>query len=80
MKGVATMSSHSRKAHAKPVPPASPDAVTIDSFEPDYCARCEVCDESPCVTGVKAGRVVYQSGMCGPCTFGTADAINPANW
>lgn len=75
------MSSRNRKARAKPRPPApSNDPGTIDSFEPDYGARCEVCDESPCGIGVKAGQVVYQSDMCGPCTFGTADSINPANW
>ncbi|TDN70646.1 hypothetical protein [Paraburkholderia sp. BL10I2N1] len=75
------MSSRSRKARAKLAPPASTaDPAAVDSFEPDYGTRCEVCDESPCVTGVKAGRVVYQSGLCGPCTFGTAEAIDPANW
>lgn len=75
------MSSRSRKARAIPPAPDAADTETsIDAFAPDYGARCEVCDESPCVTGVRAGRVVYQSGMCGPCTFETADAIDPANW
>lgn len=54
--------------------------MELDSFEPDYQAVCEVCEQSPCVTGVKGGKVVYKSGMCGPCTFGTAAALDVAWW
>ncbi|MGF6957964.1 hypothetical protein [Paraburkholderia youngii] len=76
------MSSRSRKARAKPVPvtPAADDVTTLDSYQPDYGARCEVCGGSPCVTGISKGRAVYQSGMCGVCTFGTSTAIDPENW
>lgn len=74
------MSSRSRKARAKPAPPAPDDVVMLDAFEPDYGATCDVCGQSPCVTGIRDGRAVYHSGMCGPCTFGTADALDPANW
>ncbi|MGF6920177.1 hypothetical protein [Paraburkholderia sp. 40] len=76
------MSSRSRKARAKPAPaaPSADDETTLDAFQPDYGATCEVCGQSPCVTGVKDGCVIYASGMCGVCTFGTAEALNPANW
>jgi hypothetical protein len=73
------MSSRSRKAHATPVPPDD-DVTTLDAFEPDYGTVCHECGESPCVTGIKAGRVVYESGLCGPCTFGRNSASDPADW
>lgn len=48
---------------------------------PDYEAECENCGQSPCVTGVDKNEVtIYRSGMCGPCTFGTAKAIDPDWW
>ena len=55
-------------------------ASELDSFEPDYKAKCVNCDQSPCVTGVKNGEVVYKSEMCGPCTFGTAAALDTDWW
>jgi len=54
--------------------------VYLDSYEPDYEQECENCGQTPVVTGVAKGKVVYDSGMCGPCTFGTARAIDPAWW
>lgn len=53
---------------------------TIETFVPDYKHKCEVCEQKPVVTGVTLGKVVYRSGMCGPCTFGSADAIDPEDW
>jgi Lon protease-like protein len=54
--------------------------LDLDRFEPDYDAKCENCGQTPCVTGMKAGQVVYESRMCGPCTFGTAAALDEAWW
>lgn len=52
----------------------------IDKFEPNYKGKCCNCDQSPTVTAVKDGKVVVDWEMCGPCTFGTAQAIDPLNW
>ena len=40
------------------------------SLEPDWTGTCDNCGASP---------IVPATGMCGPCTFGTADAID-GNW
>ncbi len=57
------------------------NTLVVNKYEPDYANRCENCGESPTVTGVnKDGKVVYAAGMCGPCTFGTAKALDPDWW
>jgi hypothetical protein len=56
------------------------DEVEIDRYEPDHNGSCEVCDRGPTVTGVKGGEVVFAPGLCGPCCFGTAKAIDPVWW
>jgi hypothetical protein len=56
------------------------ETVTIDSYEPDYKQHCIVCGQSPTVTAVKDGEVVYESEMCGPCTFGEAACLDPKEW
>ncbi len=43
-------------------------------------AACRVCGETPCLTGVCDGRVVHETHLCGACTWGEADCIDPANW
>jgi hypothetical protein len=48
-------------------PSPDPDA---EFGAPDWNGRCEVCGESP---------IVPETGMCGPCTFGSADTIG-GNW
>jgi hypothetical protein len=52
----------------------------IDRYVPDYKSKCCNCGQTPVVTGVKDGKVVYQGEMCGPCTFGEAECIDPTNW
>jgi hypothetical protein len=52
----------------------------LDGYEPDYESRCQNCGASPTVMGMKDGKVVYAAGMCGPCTWGEIEAIDPANW
>lgn len=37
----------------------------------DYESQCENCGQSP---------VVSLTGLCGPCTFGEAACIDPAEW
>ncbi len=54
--------------------------LSIDRFEPDFSLRCEVCGQKPTVTGVKDGKQIYHSEMCGPCTFGEAACIDPKRW
>jgi hypothetical protein len=48
-------------------------------FEPDYDAKCDVCDQSPTVTIVEDGQTEYL-GMCGPCTWGEAETLDPDTW
>lgn len=79
------MSSRSRKSRAKYAPPEPPavdddNAMTFDAYVPNYGRHCEVCGETPCVSGVKDGRVVYDGSMCGAHTWGEAACIDPANW
>lgn len=77
------MSSLSRKAHAKiAIPPATPapDATLIDEWVPDYGRQCIECGETPCVTGLSGGLVVYEGSLCGACAWGEAACIDPANW
>ncbi|TCK36685.1 hypothetical protein B0G84_5698 [Paraburkholderia sp. BL8N3] len=72
------MSKNSRLAHETIV---VPDEVTeIDEFEPDYKSTCISCGETPTVLGIRHGKVIYASRMCGKCTWGDAEAADPANW
>lgn len=56
------------------------DVIEIDRYKPDYKHACENCGQSPVVTGVKDGKVVYQGSMCGPCTWGEAACLDPEEW
>lgn len=58
----------------------SDDTFEIDSYEPDYEMECDNCGQTPCVTAVLKGKVVHHFGMCGPCTFLTALALDPEWW
>lgn len=59
---------------------APEEVVKVDAFVPDYESKCSNCGESPTVLGVKGAEIVYASGMCGLCTWGDSDCIDPANW
>lgn len=66
---------------ASQYPHAEADEVLeIDFYAPNYAGHCEVCGQSPTVTGVKDGKVVYTSDMCGPCTWGEAACLDPDEW
>jgi len=54
--------------------------IKIDSFEPDYKSECCVCGQSPVVTVANEGKVLYSTEMCGPCTWGESDMIDPDEW
>lgn len=55
--------------------------IEVVRYVPDYEGKCLACDESPVVTGVdKDGNVVVAPGLCGPCTWGEAAAIDPSTW
>ena len=48
---------------------------------PDYDSECCNCSQGPtvCVADF-SGKIVIEYDMCGPCTLGEADAIDPDNW
>lgn len=54
--------------------------IECDSYEPDYEAKCDVCEQSPCVTVVKNGKVIAHIGLCGVCCFGEAACLDPKEW
>ena len=57
------------------------DTIYIEKYVPDYESECVNCGQTPCVTAVDdCDDVVYESGMCGPCTFGEAACIDHRNW
>ena len=56
------------------------EEILIDSYEPDYEHKCEICGAIPVVTAVKDGIVVMRTDMCGPCTWGEAITIDPEEW
>lgn len=52
-----------------------------DKFKPKYKESCVICGESPTVSIVdKDDKFIADLRMCGPCTFGEADALYPENW
>jgi len=60
--------------------PHEPAATRVDEYKPDYKHACEVCGQKPTVTAVSKGKVVLRTGMCGPCTWGEAETIDPSTW
>ena len=58
----------------------SNQVIQIDKYRPNYQRKCQNCEETPTVEGVKDNKVVYRGPMCGPCTWGEASANDPATW
>lgn len=54
--------------------------IEIDGYVPDYESDCEICGMSPTVQAELDGEIIYQSGMCGVCTFGESSCLFPENW
>ncbi len=57
-------------------------AVVIpkETYVPCYESNCENCEQTPTVTVHKNGKENYRFDMCGPCTFGTAQALDVDWW
>lgn len=49
-------------------------------YKPNYKMRCIVCDSTPTVDVYESGKLAFSTEMCGPCTWGEADCIDPNNW
>lgn len=49
-------------------------------YEPDYETECETCEQKPTVTIVENGEVQHHFGLCGPCCFGEAAALDVDTW
>ena len=56
----------------------SNQVIEIDKYQPNHKRKCENCEATPTVEGVKDNKVVYRGSMCGPCTWGEASAQDPA--
>jgi len=54
--------------------------LKIDEYVPDYTKRCCNCGQTPVVTAVKNSKVVLDTEMCGPCTWGDSVSIDPNEW
>lgn len=52
------------------------------STKPNYKRKCLVCGRKPTVDiyNPEGTELKEHLDMCGPCTFGEADTIDPANW
>jgi len=57
-----------------------PEVIELDEYVPNYQRRCIACEQRPVVDGLKNGKQIPLAGLCGPCTFGTSDAIYPDEW
>lgn len=50
-------------------------------FLADYDGVCEVCGSGPTVVvAAQNGDVISALNLCGPCCFGTAEALDPGYW
>ena len=55
----------------------SPISIAV----PDYKTRCENCGQIPTVRIIdENGKTISPAEMCGVCTWGEADCIDPDNW
>ncbi len=52
----------------------------VDEFVPNYERTCVVCGTGHVVSAVRNQVVMFTSELCGVCTWGDADMINPDNW
>lgn len=54
--------------------------IYIDRYVPNYEEQCMNCDQSPTVEAWLGDECVNKWEMCGPCTFGTARALDVDWW
>ena len=56
------------------------EPVTEADFRPCYDAKCMNCGHSPTVQVFVGEKLEYDTELCGACTWGEADYIDPKNW
>jgi len=49
-------------------------------YVPSYEYACDICDRVPTVCIMEDGIVTEHMGLCGPCCFGTAEALDAEEW
>lgn len=49
-------------------------------FMPNYEDECMVCGQSPTIDIYVNGKLENKTEMCGVCTWGEANCIDPENW
>lgn len=54
--------------------------IEVREMIPNYKIKCSVCGLVPTVDSKDSKGVIHHHEMCGPCTWGEADMIDPANW
>ncbi|MEP9326665.1 hypothetical protein PPMP20_26575 [Paraburkholderia phymatum] len=78
------MSSKNIKRREKFSPPdigtLPAEAMAVDEWVPDYGRQCVACGQSPVVTGVREGKIVYTGSLCGACTWGDDACSDPSRW
>lgn len=50
------------------------------NFVPNYDRPCMNCCNTPTVDIFVGGKLETRTELCGPCTWGEADTIDPENW
>ena len=56
------------------------DVQRVDTWQPDYERGCDVCGLKPVVRGLRDGRAVTTSNLCGHCHFGDSEMVDPSLW
>ena len=54
--------------------------ATEAEFRPCHNAKCMNCSQSPTVQVFVGEKLEYDTELCGACTWGEADCIDPENW
>lgn len=49
-------------------------------FKPNYKDSCICCGQTPTVDVYVLDKLAESTGMCGVCTWGEADCIDPEEW
>lgn len=54
--------------------------MSNEDFKPNHGTKCENCEQTPTVVVIVSTTEEYNSGLCGPCYFGTARALDSDEW
>ena len=52
----------------------------IEKYVPDWTTGCCNCGQRPVVTWIETNGKIGSTDMCGPCTWGEAETIDPDKW